>query len=114
MSIDANNCDGENDVAAFLGCTPSSCITTAIEASPSTHASRGDGPFLILETNEDCGQSQLLANALHAANVEATLRNVPSGGHAPDWSTGEVQANVLQFLEAKLVEQRGRSRAVRK
>ena len=114
VAIDVNNCAGENDVAAFLGCTPSACMITATEASPSTHASRGDGPFLILETNEDCGQSQLLEAALRAANVEATLRTAPSGGNAPDWASIEVQANVLQFLEAKLKqEQRSRTRSVR-
>lgn len=114
VAIDTNNCDAKNDVIAFLGCTPSACVNTANDASPITHASPGDAPFLIVQTTGDCGQSQALASALRASNVDTLVRNAPTIDSAIDWTSNSLREDVAQFLAAKLrVQGRGRTRAVR-
>jgi hypothetical protein len=115
VALDATGCDGKADVAALLGCAPSACVDTARSASPLTHASRGDAPFLIFQTPIDCGQSQPLADALMAAHVEANVAMAAASGAAIDWSSAMVRQRVVQFLDAKVNEQgSGRTRAVRK
>jgi hypothetical protein len=115
VAIDANNCDGKSDVATLLGCAPSACVDTAMNASPLRHASRGDAPFLLFQTSIDCGQSQPMADALVAAHVEATVDMAPAAGASIDWSSPEVRQRVVQFLDAKVLQQApGRSRSVGK
>jgi dipeptidyl aminopeptidase/acylaminoacyl peptidase len=57
----------------------------AVEASPATHATRDDPPFLIMHGDRDevvsLGQSRLLYEALKKAGVDATLHVVPGAGH---------------------------------
>jgi acetyl esterase/lipase len=114
--IEQNHCAGENDVAKLLGCVPSHCMTTALDASPVTHVSGGDPPFFLLNTGDACDQDAALLDALRAAHVGGTVLYVTNFEvPAPGWDAFVVQANILNFLEARLKEERtGRRRAIRK
>ncbi|BDC48372.1 hypothetical protein F183_A06880 [Bryobacterales bacterium F-183] len=62
---------------------------TALEASPITHVSEGDPPFLLTHGDKDeliaYSQSEAFETALRAAGVIVKLVKVPGGGHGPDF-----------------------------
>lgn len=116
LSIDASHCDTKNDVTTLLGCAPSACVTTAIDASPVTHVSGGDAPFLLLQTADGCGQDAALIAALTAARVPASVLYVAnaSAGSA-GWDDVSLQEGIIDFLGASLTEKDiRRRRGVRK
>jgi hypothetical protein len=116
LSIDASQCDTKNDVTTLLGCAPSTCVATAIDASPVTHVSGGDAPFLLLQTVDGCGQDAALIAALGAARVSASVLYVANAGMAgPGWDDLWLQESIIDFLGAKLTEKDiRRRRAIRK
>ena len=60
---------------------------TFVAASPVSHVSADDPPFLLIHGDGDeqvrLEQSQLLAEALRAAGVPVELMVIPGGGHGP-------------------------------
>lgn len=60
---------------------------TAVEASPITHVTRDDPPFLLTHGDKDelvaYSQSEEFEKALRAAGVTVKLVRVPGGGHGP-------------------------------
>lgn len=101
--------DRNSPQSQLLGCALPSCAQSAVAASPVTHVTPADVPFLVLHTRNDCvvpaAQSTRLYNALRAAGVKATLLSVEAGG---------VQglAETDAFLDAQLQKGRGKRRAV--
>jgi acetyl esterase/lipase len=77
----------------------------AAQASPVTHVSADDPPFLILHGDRDwlvpLRQSRLLEKALKDAGVEATLHVVAGAGHGR-LRSAEADAAVAAFLEKHL------------
>ncbi len=78
-----------------------------LQASPVTHVSRDDPPFLIMHGDKDMlvpvSQSQLLANALKKAGVDVTLKIVPGAGHGgPAFQTAEMRQLIQQFFDKHL------------
>lgn len=76
-------------------------------ASPVTHVSRDDPPFLFVHGGEDdlvpASQSQLMHDALQAAGIESELRLLPEAGHGNSVLAREdVQAWVNAFLDRHL------------
>ena len=90
----------------LLGCALQSCPQSATDASPLSHVTPDDPPFLLVHAAEDCvvpsAQSTRFYDALRAAGVSATLRLLD----AP--SVTEADA----FLDAQLKTRR-KQRAVR-
>lgn len=83
------------------------------EASPVTHASPGDAPFLIMHGREDnvvpVGQSRALHDRLQGEGVPSTLIVVDDAGHGfvpvrgtPSPSRDELVSRALDFLRARL------------
>jgi acetyl esterase/lipase len=76
----------------------------AVAASPITHVSRDDPPFLILHGDLDwlvpLRQSERLEERLREEGVEAKLHVVRGGGHG--FGGPEIDALVLTFLERHL------------
>ena len=102
---------GESDSAEsrLLGCTLASpaCADAARRADPATYVTAGDPPMLLLHGTEDCvspvGQSQLLAEALTAAQSCAILRKVQGAAHGgPAWLSPETQDTTAEFLDRVL------------
>ncbi len=77
----------------------------AREASPNTHISKGDSPFLLIHgTNDNTvpfSQSQLMHDALKAGGIPTTLIPVQGGGHG-NFQTAEVARRTRQFLDKHL------------
>ena len=77
----------------------------AKEASPQTHVTSDDAPFLILHGTEDMvvpyDQSVQFDRALRAAGVESLLIPIEGGGHGGFWSP-EVDRRVRAFLDRHL------------
>jgi acetyl esterase/lipase len=75
-------------------------------ASPVTHASADDPPFLVLHGDADAEvppeHARLLAAALEAAGVEARVVLMRGVGHAAPYSAEAEQA-LVRFLEAHLL-----------
>lgn len=82
-----------------------------VQASPVTHGSAGDAPFLILHGDSDgilsVQQSIALADALEAAGVDVTLTIVENGKHGLvgqdlDPTTEEIEAMIEAFFVEKV------------
>lgn len=62
---------------------------TAVEASPVTHVTKDDPPFLLTHGDKDdlvaYSQSEEFEKALRAAGVTVKLIRVPGGGHGPSF-----------------------------
>ena len=78
--------------ASFLGTRPPRSRDTTSEeyrtyrdASPATHASRDDAPFLLIHGDADASvafeQARLMQQAMSGAGVDTRLVRVPGGGH---------------------------------
>jgi acetyl esterase/lipase len=87
-------------VAQFLGGSPSDAAEKYRTASPTTHATKDDAPFLLIHGGADrlvpMEQAELFEKALKAAGVEVELRRYPSAGH------GLEGADLLDALTASL------------
>ncbi len=79
----------------------------AREASPNTHISRRDSPFLLIHGTHDntvpFSQSQLMHDALKADGIPTVLIPVKSGGHG-NFQTVEVAQRLRQFFDKHLRE----------
>jgi acetyl esterase/lipase len=78
-----------------------------LQASPVTHVSKDNPPFLIVHGEKDrpvpLSQSQLLADALKRAGVEVTLKIVPDAGHGgPAFQTAEMRQLIHVFFDKHL------------
>ena len=77
----------------------------ARSASPVTHVTKDDPPFLIIHGSDDplvpYDQSVRLHEALTAAGVDSTLVKVEGGGHG-GFGTREPEARVRRFLDRHL------------
>jgi acetyl esterase/lipase len=83
-----------------------------VEASPVTHVSSDDPPFLLLHGDEDkvvpFNQSEIFAAALSKAQLQHKLIRIPGGGHGPTFEgatnppdyLGEMVAWLNQHLKA--------------
>lgn len=79
----------------------------AVRASPVTYVSKDDPPFLVLHGDKDplvpVGQSELLAEALKKAGVEAVLVKIPGAGHGGQAFQSPVQRKLVDdFLDRVL------------
>jgi len=86
---------------------PPGCPDKAAEASPITHVSPDDTPFVVVHIEVDCTvpapQGQRMHDALTAAGVESTHFQVPGAAHNSNQvSTLEVAAAIAQFLDRTL------------
>ncbi|MCC6536082.1 MAG: alpha/beta hydrolase [Bryobacterales bacterium] len=83
-----------------------------VDASPITHVTPDDAPFLLLHGDADAtvpfNQSELFEAALRKANVTVKLVRVPGGGHGPTFAgavnppdyLGEMVAWLNRYLTA--------------
>ena len=103
------------DYTSRFGCDPAVCSDIARSASPITHVSPGDAPFLIVHATGDCvvpiSQSVRLHQALQSARVRSELIAVP-GNRGPNVVSREVLESVDAFIDDVLTRGR-RQRAVR-
>jgi acetyl esterase/lipase len=105
-----DSCGGTAAVEQLLGCAPASCLDTARAASPVTYVGGGDDAvFLLLHDAEECFfpplQSQLFADAIHAAGGNATFSLITGTGGE------EVMNAVDSFFDRTLKASRRRSTA---
>jgi len=91
-------------IELLLGGTVDQKHDEAVAASPITHVSPDDPPFLIVHGTEDStvpiDQAERLALALKKAGVEATFVKVQGGGHG--FGGPEVDARVRAFFAKHL------------
>jgi acetyl esterase/lipase len=79
----------------------------AREASPLTHVSPGDPPFLLIHGEEDdvvpIANSEAMEAALREAGVPVRFRRVPGAGHGPGIvADPEIQAEILAWVDEHL------------
>ena len=94
-------------LAQLMGGPVSTHQALARSASPFYFVSKTAAPFLILHGDKDplvpLQQSKILAVALTADGVEATLQIVPGGGHGgPGFNTPQVRQMMLDFANRHL------------
>ncbi len=93
--------------AALLGGTPDKKPEVAKAASPVTHATSDDPPFLIVHGDQDrtvwLDQSRRMDSALRAAGVETELIILPGSGHGgPAFAAPEMANKVAAFFDRHL------------
>lgn len=91
----------------FLGCGIEDCKDTERKASPLTHVSKDDAPFLLITGDTDrlvpVAQLTRFHGALQATGVESTLDIVPGASHGMRDLLGEKQEKaVIEFLTRHL------------
>lgn len=78
----------------------------SIQASPITHVSRNDPPFLVMHGDQDntvpIKQSEVIVKALREAGVDVTYIPVPGGGHGKGFDTARHRQTVLNFFDKYL------------
>ena len=94
-------------VAQLLGGPVSEKSELAAMASPVTHVTKDDPPFLVMHGGKDnlvsLEQSRRLYDALKGAGVEVTLRVLPGAGHGgPAFSSPEILEEVAVFFDRHL------------
>jgi len=91
-------------VAALFGAPLTEREDMAREASPATHASKDDPPFLIVHGTEDptvnIAQAEILHEKLTAAGVDVTMIRMVNGGHG--FGGPELDARVAAFFARHL------------
>jgi acetyl esterase/lipase len=98
----------QDNFVALLGPVSPDQVPIALRAaSPVTHVSKGDPPFLIIHGDMDpivpIAQSEELAGALETAGVPVSLVVVKGGGHALDEpnaqpDTEQIEAMIVDFF----------------
>lgn len=99
--------DPGSPVSDLLGGRVKDHWELARQASPVSFVTPGDPPFVMLHDERDpivpYEQSEVLADALRKANVEAAIKPVPWGIHSGfAFDSGENQAYVREFFERTL------------
>ncbi len=97
-------------VTSFMGTPPRYDLNLYREATPLTHVSAGDPPFLLIHGDADktvpYSQSESMEAALKKAGVTVKLVRVPGGDHAPDFrgTTGKADwpAIALDWFDTHL------------
>jgi acetyl esterase/lipase len=101
-TVDRNTADYPE--ALLLGGRVQDQIAAATEASPVTHVSPGDAPFLTAHGTQDplvpYAQGQEIDAALKKAGVESLLITMTNGGHG--FRSPELDQRVQQFLDLHL------------
>lgn len=92
---------------ALFGADIADVLETARFASPLTHVSADDPPFLLLHGQRDpllpWRQSEALHEALSAAGVPSELVLLPEAGHGGDgWDDPELEERVARYWDAHL------------
>jgi arylsulfatase A-like enzyme/dienelactone hydrolase/glucose/arabinose dehydrogenase len=100
-------------IARLLGGPVAQRGALASAASPITHVSADDPPFLILHGDRDAlvplEQSERLQAALDAVGVPAELRVLRGAGHGgPPFDTADVRRAVRDFIDRSTVAPAGR------
>jgi acetyl esterase/lipase len=91
-----------------LGIDPGSIeYRRALEASPITHVTPDDPPFLFIHGDADdvvpIAESEAMAEALHKAGVPVKHRRVPGGVHGPGLvGDPEIAAEILAWFDKHL------------
>ena len=98
-------------VGRFLGGAVFERESVAREASPTTHITKDDPPFLILHGDRDrvvpVSQSRLFHAALEKAGVSSTLKVLPGSGHGGRaFTSAAMLGEIAAFLRKHLVESR--------
>jgi acetyl esterase/lipase len=97
----------DNPVAQLLGGPVSQNKEKAALASPVTHVSKDDPPFLIMHGTEDklvpLNQSERLAEALQKAGVEVTIKKLEGAGHGgKEFNSPESMQLIVGFFDKHL------------
>jgi acetyl esterase/lipase len=97
----------KSNAAKLLGGILRDIPDKARNASPLSHVSRGDTPFLILHGDKDdrvpLDQSKRLHAKLKVAGVSSTLHIVAGAGHGgPQFQTPEARGMMLAFFQKHL------------
>jgi len=105
----------ESPESMFLGGPIEEKKEKAALASPVTHVTRDDPPFLIMHGDQDptvpYPQSRILEAALKKAGVEVTLHTLKGAGHGgPQFSTPEVTEMIAAFFDRHLKGAGGKSK----
>ncbi len=91
--------------ALLLGGSVAERKELAALASPVTHVSADDPPFLIMHGDQDrtvpIRQSELLYDALKKAGVDATFVTIPGAGHGFGQTPG-IMGTVVEFFDKRL------------
>lgn len=107
LRFEPMNRDPKSVLAQLLGGTVEEKKDLARLASPVTHVSRDDPPFLILHGTADkvvpVAQSEILERALKQAGVEVTLVKLEGAGHGgPQFNTPEIRKAIADFFDKHL------------
>ncbi|MCC6677975.1 MAG: alpha/beta hydrolase [Phycisphaerales bacterium] len=90
-------------VAALVGGTGEAVKENAALASPITHITKDDAPFLIMHGDQDTlvtiRHSEEMDKALRAAGVECEFVVIKGGGHGPGFGEAKVLERVAGFFE---------------
>jgi len=83
----------------------------AVKANPIAYVGKDAAPFLILHGDKDntvpYGQSELLAEALHRAGVEVTLKKLEGAGHGgPAFNSPENRRLIEKFFDKHLKKEK--------
>jgi acetyl esterase/lipase len=97
----------DSPVTRLFGGTVAERKDLATQASPVTHASKDDPPFLIMHGDQDklvpLAQSERLAEVLKKAGVDVTLRTLKGAGHGGgDFNSPETLKVIEDFFGAHL------------
>lgn len=103
----AGDDQGPRLLTSLLGGSPSEKPELGRAASPITHVSGGDPPFLIMHGDRDSlvpiSQSEKLASELKSAGVKVKMKVVENAGHAGrEWARPEVLETVRKFFDEHL------------
>lgn len=104
---DNTNPEAEKTVSTYLGATPDKSPKLYAEASPVTHVSPGDPPFLIIHGTADkvvpISQSEEMVDALKENGVPVVFYTMEGVGHdTPGLDTPEgkkLTSEILEFLK---------------
>jgi dipeptidyl aminopeptidase/acylaminoacyl peptidase len=107
LRFEPANRDPKSAISRLFGGTVEEKKDLARLASPVTHVSKDDPPFLILHGTADklvpVSQSEILADALKKAGVEVTLVKLDGAGHGgPQFNTPEIRKTVADFFDKHL------------
>lgn len=107
LRFEPMNRDPKSLLAQLLGGTVEEKKELYRLASPVTHVSKDDPPFLILHGTADklvpVSQSEILEQALKQAGVEVTLVKIEGAGHGgPQFNTPEIRKTMADFFDKHL------------
>lgn len=109
LTMGGRHNDPESPESKLVGGPLQDRKDVARNASPTTHVSSDDAPFLLIHGKDDpvvpFNQSELLAAALKKADVEAVLVPVTGGGHG-GFNSPEVLERMMAFFDKHLLDEK--------